>query len=509
MSAGSSSLSDDRASVPPAPFGVGGPFEIDPALASRLLSIALAKGGAYADVFFELNTSAHFVVENGRLIGASRNVRMGMGVRVRAGDSTGYASSDTFEWGAMAHAARTAATIAGSGASRVTAVLSARAVPAYYDARKATIDAPGAAKRALLDRANQAAAAADRRVCFVEAGLSESVREILVATSDGRFVRDRQPLLRFGMRVLIDSEGRRQEGMSGGGGRTGLDYFATLSPEDHAAEAVRQASTMLAAREAPAGPMPVVLAPGDSGILIHEAVGHGLEADFNWTKSSRYAGKTGQLVASPTCTIVDDATVHGSRGSINVDDEGNEGRRNVLIEGGRLAGYLHDTRTASDFGASPTGNGRRAGYRSPPLPRMTSTLLLGGAHAPDEIVGSVKRGLYARRLGGGQVNIATGAFVFAVSEGYLIEDGRITAPVRGANLIGNGPDVLRRVSLVGDDLAVSDGVWSCSKNGQNVPVGVGCPTVRIEEMTVGGTRIGAPRSAMDPGSVEPAFADDV
>jgi TldD protein len=207
------------------------------------------------------------------------------------------------------------------------------------------------------------------------------------------------------------------------------------------------------------------------------------------------------------CTIVDDATVPGSRGSINVDDEGNDGRRNVLIEDGRLAGYLHDTRTASDFRTPPTGNGRRAGYRSPPMPRMTSTLLLGGAHAPEEIVGSVKRGLYARRLGGGQVNIATGAFVFAVTEGYLIEDGRITAPVRGANLTGNGPDVLRAVSLVGNDLAISDGMWSCSKNGHSVPVGLGCPTVKIEQMTVGGTRIGAARSAMDAGSADTTSDD--
>jgi TldD protein len=269
-----------------------------------------------------------------------------------------------------------------------------------------------------------------------------------------------------------------------------MGYFAEKSPEWHAREAARQALTMLDAVEAPAGQMEVVLAPGDSGILLHEAVGHGLEADFNRKGTSNYSGKIGTSVASALCTVVDDATLLQSRGTINVDDEGHEPRRSVLIEGGTLVGYMHDRLSAKHFGLTPSGNGRRESFACAPMPRMTNTILLGGPHDPEEILKSVKRGVYAKKFGGGQVDIANGDFVFSLTESYLVEDGRITAPLKGVNLIGNGPEVLRRVTMLGDDVEVSDGIWTCGKDGQSVPVGVGCPTMKIASITVGGTRVG-------------------
>jgi TldD protein len=324
----------------------------------------------------------------------------------------------------------------------------------------------------------------------VEASLSEEIREILVVTSGGWMARDAQPLVRFGVRVIAEKGGKRQEGSSGGGGRTGIGYFEGKSPEWHAREAARQAMTMLDAEEAPAGQMEVVLAPGDSGILLHEAVGHGLEADFNRKGTSNYSGKIGTGVASDLCTVVDDASLLQNRGSINVDDEGNEPRRSVLIENGKLVGYMHDRLSAKHFGLTPSGNGRRESFACAPMPRMTNTILLAGPHEPEEILKSVKRGVYAKKFGGGQVDIANGDFVFSLTESYLVEDGKITAPLKGVNLIGNGPEVLRRVTMLGDDVEVSDGIWTCGKDGQSVPVGVGCPTMKIAAITVGGTRIG-------------------
>ncbi|HEX4353470.1 MAG TPA: metallopeptidase TldD-related protein, partial [Polyangiales bacterium] len=282
----------------------------------------------------------------------------------------------------------------------------------------------------------------------------------------------------------------RQSGGSGGGGRMSLEYFDQKSPEWHAAEAVRHALAMLDARESPAGEMEVVLAPGDSGVLLHEAVGHGLEADFNRKGTSNYSGRVGQSVASELCTVVDDATQFGSRGSIRVDDEGNLPERAVLIENGKLAGYMHDQHSALHFKTKPTGNGRRESFQSHPMPRMTNTWLLAGPHDPDAIIKSVKRGIYARKFGGGQVDISNGDFVFSLTESYLIEDGKLTAPLKGVNLIGNGPDVMSKVSMLGTDFETSDGVWTCGKDGQSVPVGVGCPTIKIASMTVGGTQMG-------------------
>jgi TldD protein len=472
-----------------APFAPGGPAAIDEALAQRLLTAALEKGGDYADLFFEYNVTGSYSYEEGILKAAGRSVSTGLGVRVRKGDATGYAYVEDLTEDAMQRAARTAAQIADGGGAPAPIGLTARDGADRYRVEVASLDLPGEEKRALLARADRAARAADTRVTRVEASLAEQIREILIATSDGRLVRDRQPLLRFGVRAIVEANGKRQSGSSGGGGRVGFSYFDGKTPEWHAQEAVRQAIAMLDARDAPAGEMEVVLAPGDSGILLHEAVGHGLEADFNRKKTSNYSDQVGQRVASELCTVVDDATIASSRGSINIDDEGNLPERAVLIEDGILRGYMQDRQSSEFFQSDPTGNGRRESFKSHPMPRMTNTLLLAGPHDPEEIVRSVKHGVYASRFGGGQVDISNGDFVFSLTEGYLIEDGKITAPLKGANLIGNGPDVMRKVTMLGNDMVLSDGIWTCGKEGQSVPVGVGCPTVKISGMTVGGTQV--------------------
>ena len=430
------------------------------------------------------------VFDEGILKSASRGVSMGLGVRVQKGDATGYAYVERLDWDAMKRAAETAAQIASGSPAHAPVVGQAVEVPRRYELERVTLDVAGVDKRALLERAAAAAHAADPLVVKVEASLAEEIREILVVTSDGTIVRDTQPLVRFGVRVIAEKNGKRQEGSSGGGGRTSLGYFEGKSPEWHAREAVRQALVMLDAQEAPAGQMEVVLAPGDSGILLHEAVGHGLEADFNRKGTSNYSGKIGEDVASDVCTVVDDATLLQSRGTINVDDEGNEPRSSTLIEKGKLVGYMHDRLSSKHYKLRPSGNGRRESFACAPMPRMTNTILLAGPHDPEEILASVKRGVYAKRFGGGQVDIANGDFVFSLTESYLVEDGKITAPLKGVNLIGNGPEVLRKVTMLGNDVEVSDGIWTCGKDGQSVPVGVGCPTIKIASITVGGTKVG-------------------
>jgi TldD protein len=472
-----------------APFASGGDHEIDAKIAEKLLSIALSKGGDYADLFFEYQASGSYSYDEGILKAAGRAVTMGLGVRVMKGDATGYAYVEELSQEAMDRAALTAAQIADGGGAPAPVGLARRDFSTRYPVIELSLDVPGEAKRELLRRADETARAADPRIIRVDASLNEEIREILIATSDGKLAHDRQPLIRFGVRAIAEENGKRQSGSSGGGGRFGLDYFDQRSPEWHAKEAVRQAIAMLDAREAPAGELPVVLGPGDSGILLHEAVGHGLEADFNRKGTSNYTNKIGELVASELCTVVDNATLASSRGTINVDDEGNLPEEAVLIENGVLRGYMQDRHSAGFFHTKPTGNGRRESFKSHPMPRMTNTLLLAGQDDPEEIVRSVERGIYAKRFGGGQVDISNGDFVFSLTEGYLIEDGKITAPLKGVNLIGNGPDVMRKVVMLGSDMEVSDGIWTCGKDGQSVPVGVGCPTVKISSMTVGGTEI--------------------
>ncbi len=476
--------------APFAPFAPGGAYAVTPDLCDRLLAVALSRGGDYADLFFEYRLGAGFSYDEGILKSASRGVSMGLGVRVQKGDATGFAYVEDIEWEAMRRAAETASQIASGGGGSARVPLAPREVPHRYDVHELSLDTPGLDKRALLERASKAALASDPRIVKAEASFAEEVREVLIATSDGVLAFDVQPLLRMGVRAVAERAGKRQDGSSGGGGRTTLAYFDDKSPEWHGAEAGRQAMLMLDALDAPAGEMEVVLAPGDSGILLHEAVGHGLEADFNRKGTSNYSGRVGEDVASPLCTVVDDATLLFSRGSLNVDDEGNEPGRAVLIEDGKLVGYMHDKLSARHFKLRATGNGRRESFAAIPMPRMTNTILLGGQSDPDEIVKSVKRGVFAKKFGGGQVDISNGDFVFSLTESYLIEDGKIGAPLKGVNLIGNGPDVLRRVTMLGSDVEVSDGIWTCGKEGQSVPVGVGCPTVKIDRITVGGTRIG-------------------
>ncbi len=473
-----------------APFAPGGVNAIDVQIAEKLLAVALANGGDYADLFFEYRAAGGFVFDEGILKTASRGVSLGLGVRVQKGDATGYAYVEQLDWDAMKRAAETAAQIATGGGSKAPVLARPVTTAKRYDLEKVTLDVAGMDKRRLLERAAAEAHAYDSRVHKVEASLSEEIREVLIVTSDGKLAHDVQPLMRFGIRVIAEENGKRQEGSSGGGGRTTLGYFEGKSPEWHAREAAAQAIRMLGAEEAPAGTMEVVLAPGDSGILLHEAVGHGLEADFNRKGTSNYSGQIGNEVASNLCTVIDDATLLQSRGSINIDDEGNEPRSSVLIEKGKLVGYMHDRHSAAHFKLAPSGNGRRESFTCAPMPRMTNTILMAGPHDPEEIVRSVKRGVYAKKFGGGQVDIANGDFVFSLTEGYLIEDGKLTAPLKGVNLIGNGPDVLRKVSMLGNDVEVSDGIWTCGKDGQSVPVGVGCPTIKISAITVGGTKIG-------------------
>jgi TldD protein len=473
-----------------APFGPGGAAAVDAALCERLLTAALGRGGDYADLFFEYRAGGGMLFDEGILKSASRGVSLGLGVRVQRGDATGYAYVEDLDEGAMRRAAETAAQIASGGGAPAPVALRPVSLPRRYDLPRPSIETPGADKRALLEAAAKAAYAFDARIVKAEASFAEELREVLVATSDGRLAHDVQPMLRISVRAIAEAGGRRQEGSSGGGGRVSMGYFDAKGAEHHGREAARQAVAMLDAREAPAGQMEVVLAPGDSGILLHEAVGHGLEADFNRKGTSNYTGRVGQPVASELCTVVDDATLSQGRGSINVDDEGVEPGKSVLIERGVLADYMHDRLSSRHFGRAPSGNGRRESFACPPMPRMTNTLLLAGPHDPDEIVKSVKRGVFAKKFGGGQVDISNGDFVFSLTESYLIEDGKITAPLKGVNLIGNGPETLRDVVMLGHDVEVSDGIWTCGKDGQSVPVGVGCPTIKIGRITVGGTRLG-------------------
>jgi len=473
-----------------APFAPGGPLGVDDEICRKLLGIALSRGGDYADLFFEYRAGGGLVFEEGITRSASRSVSLGMGVRVQRGDATGYAHTEDLTFDAMKRAAETAARIANESASAPPLRLEPLSVPSRYELEQVSIDVPGLDKRKFLERASKAGHAVDSRILKIEATFAEEVREILVATSDGRIAHDVQPLFRFGVRAIAEANGRRESGSSGGGGRMTLGYFEDKSPEWHADRAARQALLMLDSRQAPAGQMEVVLAPGDSGILLHEAVGHGLEADFNRKGTSNYTGRVGKKVASELCTVVDDPTFLQSRGSINVDDEGVAPERSVLIEDGILRGYMQDRLSARHFKAEPHGNGRRESFQCVPMPRMTNTVLLAGPHDPEEILRSVKRGIFAKTFGGGQVDIANGDFVFSLTESYLIEDGKLTAPLKGVNLIGNGPETLDQVTMLGNDVETSDGIWTCGKAGQSVPVGVGCPTIKIAKITVGGTQIG-------------------
>jgi TldD protein len=455
----------------------------------RYLAEALSGGGDYADVFFEYLETTSISIDESIVKSATQGVSVGAGVRVISGEKTGYAYSDDLSPERILQAARVAACIA-SGPSSITKTgLEQAQRRDLYTLASVPAEASLADRVKLVQRADEAARSADSRVFQVQAVYSDSVKHLLMATSDGVLNHDTQPMARLSVFVLAkDDRGRPEQGYHGGGGRVPFDFFLTTkTPEYFAKEAVRQAVVQLGAVEAPAGESTVVLGPGWPGILLHEAVGHGLEADFNRKGVSAFSGRVGQQVASPLCTVVDDGAIANRRGSLNVDDEGEPTQQNVLIENGILRGYLQDRLSSRITGATVTGNGRRESYKHIPMPRMTNTFMLAGESDPEEIIRSVARGIYCVSFGGGQVDITSGNFVFSATESYLIEDGRLTRPVRGASLVGNGPEALKYVSMVGNDLKLDEGVGVCGKDGQSVPVGVGIPTIKIDRMTVGGT----------------------
>ncbi len=464
------------------PGGLG--LERLPALLGELVG----PGIDAADLYFQSQVSESWMLEDGIVKEGSFHLDQGVGVRAQSGEKTGFAYSNSIEEHALRQAIGAARSIARAGQQGRVHTPSVQVPPRLYGADNPLEVLSRAEKVELLKRIDQATRALDSRISRVTVSLAGVWEQVLVAATDGSLGADVRPLVRFNVSVIVEHNGRRERGAHGGGGRTDYRYFLENDRAmDYAREAVRQALLNLEAIPAPAGSMPVVLGNGWSGVLLHEAVGHGLEGDFNRKGSSAYSGRVGQSVASSLCTIVDDGTLPGRRGSLSLDDEGTPTQCTTLIENGVLKGYMQDKLNARLMGVQPTGNGRRESYAHLPMPRMTNTYMLAGESDPEEIIRSVKRGLYCASLGGGQVDITSGKFVFSTSEAYLIEDGRITAPVKGATLIGNGPEAMSRVSMVGNDLALDSGVGTCGKDGQSVPVGVGQPTLKIEAITVGGT----------------------
>ncbi len=445
-----------------------------------------------ADLYFHDQVSESWVLEDGIVKDGSFNLDQGVGVRALSGEKTGFAYSNAITGAALGAAARAARSIARAGQEGRVQAFSSPDVPRLYALDNPLDVLDRAQKVELLKRIDVATRALDPRIKQVTVSLAGVWERILVAALDGSLGADIRPLVRFNVSVIVEQNGRRERGSHGGGGRTDYRFFLdSVGLEDratgYAREALRQALVNLEAIPAPAGTLPVVLGSGWSGVLLHEAVGHGLEGDFNRKGSSAYSGRMGERVASSLCTIVDDGTLADRRGSLSIDDEGTPTHCTTLIENGVLKGYMQDKLTARLMGVAPTGNGRRESYAHLPMPRMTNTYMLAGESDPEEIIRSVKKGIYCASLGGGQVDITSGKFVFSTSEAYLIEDGKLGAPVKGATLIGNGPEVMNKVSMVGNDLALDSGVGTCGKDGQSVPVGVGQPTLKIDGITVGGT----------------------
>lgn len=441
------------------------------------------------DIYLEATRSESWSLEDGIVKEGVHSIRQGAGLRAVSGEQTGFAYCDDLTLPALSAAAKTAAAISRHGQSRDIAVAGANPVVARYSADDPLATLDTSLKLDLMRRVDQRLRKADPRVQEVMVSLAGQHTTMMVLNADGSLAADIRPLVRLNVTVIVEHQGRRETASYGGGGRTGYaSLFADNNPENIADEALRQALVNLESEDAPAGEMTVVLGSGWPGILLHEAIGHGLEGDFNRKGSSAFSNRIGEKVAADECTVVDDGTLPDRRGSLTIDDEGTATHCTTLIENGRLRGYMQDRHNAKLMGMAPTGNGRRQSYAHRPMPRMTNTYMLPGSREPEEIISSVKRGLYAVSFGGGQVDITNGKFVFSASEAYLIEDGKITTPVRGATLIGSGPDVLNEVSLVGNDLALDNGVGTCGKDGQSVPVGVGQPTLKIDKLTVGGTK---------------------
>ena len=454
----------------------------------RYLGEALSTGGDYAELYFEYLTSTSISVGESIVKSASRGRDLGCGVRVLSGEHTGYAYTDDLAPEKILFAARTAALIARGPAQHIAQNLKEGVTQQLYEVASPSADADMASKLELVTWADRVARAYDPRIIEVQCTYVDELRQILIAASDGTYAMDVQPLAQLLLGCIARSGVNSARGQFGGGGRMGIDYFREQGlPAHYAQEAARQALIQLDAREAPAGEMEVVLGAGWPGILLHEAIGHGLEADYNRKGASAFAGLMGKRVASEKCTVVDNGTLPSRRGSINMDDEGSPSQNTVLIENGILTSYLSDKLSARLMKISDTGNGRRENYEHIPLPRMTNTYMLPGDDCPEDIIRSVKHGVYAVNFGGGQVDVTNGKFVFSMSEAYMIENGKVGAPLKNCILIGNGPDALTKVSMVGNDLKLDEGVGTCGKDGQHVPVGVGMPTVKLDSMVVGGT----------------------
>ncbi|MBC7702917.1 MAG: metalloprotease TldD [Rhodoferax sp.] len=465
------------------------PFGLNESHLSRALAEIKAHKVDEADLYFQYTRSEGWSLEEGIVKTGSFSIDQGVGVRAVSGEKTAFAYSDDISNASLLDAARTVRSIssAATGAKTKIAAKKIAGTRSLYPDLDPISTLDSTTKVALLGKVEKLARAKDPRVAQVMAGLASEYDVVMVARADGTLAADVRPLVRLSVTVIAEQKGRREMGSAGGGGRFGLAYFDDAMISKYVDEAVQAALTNLESRPAPAGEMTVVLGPGWPGILLHEAIGHGLEGDFNRKGSSAFSGRIGERVAAKGVTVLDDGTIQDRRGSLNVDDEGNTSQRNVLIEDGILKGYIQDAMNARLMGVAPTGNGRRESYAHVPMPRMTNTYMLAGDKQPQEIVASIKRGLYATNFGGGQVDITSGKFVFSASEAYWVENGKILYPVTGATIVGNGPDALTRVTMIGNDMALDSGVGTCGKEGQSVPVGVGQPTLRIDGLTVGGT----------------------
>ena len=463
------------------------PYGLDSSELQRVFGTMLSHRIDYADLYFQITRSESWSLEESIVKSGSFNIDQGVGVRAVSHDKTAFAYSDDISLAALETAAQATRAIARQGSEAKTRVVKHGMRRELYLPCDPHAGIPDASKVALLEKLERYARKLDRRVTQVMAHLAGEYEVVLVARSDGLLNADVRPLVRLSLQVIVEENGRREQGVSGGGGRFDYGYFSDEILQRYAEQAVHQAVANLEAKPAPAGTMTVVLGPGWPGILLHEAVGHGLEGDFNRKGSSAFSGRVGERVAAHGVTVVDDGTIMHRRGSLNMDDEGNPTQQTVLIENGVLRGYMQDSLNARLMGVPVTGNGRRESYAHVPMPRMTNTYMLNGDKHPEEIIRSVKHGLYAVNFAGGQVDIVSGKFVFSAAEAYIIEGGKIGYPVKGATLIGNGPDVLTRVSMIGNDMSLDPGVGTCGKEGQSVPVGVGQPTLRIDGLTVGGT----------------------
>jgi TldD protein len=464
-------------------------YALDENIISELLEAALSRGGDFAELYFEHRQSTTMLYEDQSVRETGSGVTQGVGIRVVIGDSVGYTYSESFSRESMHQAALVAVQIAKDSARQANPLnATIEGLSDLYPIEKPSVDVRALEKLELIKRADRAARAYHPAITKVSISFADELKRVMIAASDGRLVADTQPLFTFRLSALAEQDGKRERGVGVASGRYGLEFFSVVrTPEEIAEQGAKQAITMLSAQEAPAGSFPIVLAAGESAVLLHEAVGHGLEADFNFKKLSNFTDRIGQKVAGELCTIIDDGTIANSRGSLNIDDEGTPTKKNVLIEDGVLRGYMQDRISSAHFGGETTGNGRRMSFRNFPMPRMTNTYMLAGESTLDEMIGSVSKGLYCVGFGGGQVNINNGDFVFAIPEAYMIEDGKITYPVKGVNLIGNGPDVLSKVTMVGHDFMLAYNGGTCGKNGQGVPVSLGMPSTLVSSITVGGT----------------------